>query len=80
MENQKNHHQGQEQLKDNDDMQKINLKGGMTIMMMGAAEGMGLKEPEKPIKFLEEMTPEEKAICPQSRLSRRGPAWPRELG
>ena len=45
-------------VKDEDDLTKLGLKNGMTIMMMGAAEGQGLKEPDKPIMFLEDMTPE----------------------
>lgn len=48
-------------LKDEDDLNKLGLKDGMTIMMMGTAEGKQLKEPEKPIKFLEDMTAAERA-------------------
>lgn len=48
-------------LKDDDDMKKTGLTSGMTIMMMGTAEGKSLKEPEKPVKFFEDMTAEEKA-------------------
>ena len=48
-------------LKDEDDLKKAGLTSGMTIMMMGTAEGKALKEPEKPIKFFEDMTAEEKA-------------------
>jgi ubiquitin carboxyl-terminal hydrolase 14 len=48
-------------VKDEDELSKFGLKDGMTIMMMGTAEGKELKEPEKPIKFLEDMTPDEKA-------------------
>lgn len=48
-------------LKDSDDLKKSGLTSGMTIMMMGTAEGNQLKEPEKPIKFFEDMTAEEKA-------------------
>lgn len=33
----------------------------MTIMMMGTAANNQLKEPEKPVQFLEDMTAEEKA-------------------
>ncbi len=28
----------------------------MTVMMMGTAEGKELKEPDKPIKFLEDLS------------------------
>jgi len=48
-------------IKNEDDLTKFGLKDGMTIMMMGTAEEKGLKEPEKPIKFLEDMTPQERA-------------------
>lgn len=48
-------------LKDEDDLKKTGLTNGMTIMMMGTAEGKELKEPEKPIKFFEDMNAEEKA-------------------
>lgn len=48
-------------LKDGDSFSKYALKNGMTLMMMGTAENKGLKEPEKPVKFLEDMTPEERA-------------------
>ena len=42
-------------------MSKFALKNGATVMLMGTAEGNALKEPEKPIVFLEDMTPEERA-------------------
>lgn len=45
-------------LKDEQDMSKFGFKEGMTIMMMGTAEEQGLKEPEKPIVFLEDMSEE----------------------
>ena len=45
-------------IKDEDDLTKFGLKNGMTIMMVGTAEEKGLKEPDKPIVFLEDMTPE----------------------
>ena len=48
-------------LKDDDDWSKLGLKDGMTVMMMGTAEGKELKEPNKPIKFLEDMTAVERA-------------------
>jgi len=48
-------------LKDDDDWNKLGLKDGMTVMMMGTAEGKQLKEPEKPIKFFEDMNAAEKA-------------------
>lgn len=48
-------------LKDTDDLTKMGLKQGMQIMLMGTAEGGELKAPEKQIKFLEDMTPQERA-------------------
>ena len=48
-------------VKDNDEMSKFGLKNGATVMLMGTAEGNSLKEPEKPIVFLEDMTPEQRA-------------------
>ena len=48
-------------LKDDDDWSKLGLKDGMTVMMMGTAEGKELKEPENSIKFLEDMTEVEQA-------------------
>ena len=50
-------------LKDGDDLTKFGIKNGMTLMLMGTAEAQGLKEPAKPIKFLEDMTPEERAAA-----------------
>jgi hypothetical protein len=46
------------QIKDTDDLKSFKLKKDQTIMMMGVAEGQGLKEPEKPQVFWEDMTPE----------------------
>ena len=48
-------------LKDSDDMASMGFKDGMTLMLMGTAEEKGLKEPEKPIVFLEDMTDEQRA-------------------
>ena len=49
------------QIKDDSDLNSVGLKAGMTIMMMGTAEGVALKEPEAEVKFFEDMTPEEQA-------------------
>lgn len=57
------------QLKDDDDMGKFGLKDNMTIMLMGTAEGKGLVEPEQPIVFFEDMTPEQKAIALNQTLA-----------
>ena len=34
------------------------IKDGAQLMLMGHAEGTGLKAPEKEIQFVEDMTPE----------------------
>lgn len=48
-------------LKTDTDLTKLKLKDGMTIMMIGTAEGKFLKEPKEKTVFLEDLTPEEKA-------------------
>ena len=48
-------------VKDGDDLTKFGLKNGMTLMMMGTAEEQGLREPAQAVKFLEDMTPAERA-------------------
>lgn len=55
-------------LKDEDDLSKFGITNGMTLMMMGTAEGQQLKAPVKPVKFIEDMTAKEiaKAIEGQS--------------
>ena len=68
-------------LKDEDDLSKVaGLKEGATIMMMGTAEEKGLKEPEKPIKFLEDMTAEEKAAALHEKAQIVLPAGLENLG
>jgi len=42
-------------------MKSLKLKDGMTIMLIGTAEGKFLKEPVKKTVFIEDLTPEEKA-------------------
>jgi len=54
-------------VKDEDDFKKFAIKDGMTFMMMGTAEDKGLKEPEKPIVFLEDMTPAQRAKALQQK-------------
>ena len=48
-------------LKDDDDLSKFNIKSGMTIMMMGTAEGKALAAPKQQIKFIEDMSADEVA-------------------
>ena len=49
-------------------------------MMMGTAEGKELKAPEKYIKFIEEMTPEEKAKALHEKIGEAPPAGLENLG
>ncbi|RFU35013.1 hypothetical protein B7463_g1334, partial [Scytalidium lignicola] len=51
------------QLKDDTELSKLAIKPGATLMMMGtpADGGNDIKRPEKPIKFLEDMTEAEAA-------------------
>ena len=61
-------------------MKTLGFSDGMTLMMMGTAEGKELKAPEKPIKFLEDMTPEEKARALHEKLGEAPPAGLENLG
>ncbi|KAH8811395.1 hypothetical protein F5884DRAFT_727691 [Xylogone sp. PMI_703] len=51
------------QLKDDTELSKLSIKPGTTLMMMGtpAEGGNDIKRPEKPIKFVEDMTEAEAA-------------------
>ena len=49
-------------------------------MMMGTAEGKELKAPEKPVKFLEDMTPQERAQALHQKLGEVPPAGLENLG
>lgn len=46
---------------DEDVLEKVGVTNGANLMMMGTAEGNELKAPEKQIKFVEDMTAEERA-------------------
>ena len=61
-------------------MKTLGITDGITLMMMGTAEGKELKAPEKPIKFLEDMTPEEKARALHEKLGEAPPAGLENLG
>lgn len=67
-------------LKDRDDLTKFGLKDGMTLMMMGTAEEQGLREPAKPVKFLEDMTAEERARAMNEKAAVVIPAGLDNLG
>ena len=61
-------------------MKSLGITDGMTLMMMGTAEGKELKAPENPIKFLEDMTPEERAKALHEKLGEVPPAGLENLG
>jgi len=52
----------------------------MTIMMVGTAEEKGLVEPKEKIKFIEDMTPEERAIAMNEKAAIVMPAGLENLG
>lgn len=52
----------------------------MTLMMMGTPEGNELKEPEKKIKFVEDMTAEEKAKALHEKIGEALPSGLENLG
>ena len=56
------------------------LKDGVTLMLMGTGEGKELKAPEKQIKFVEDMTPEDKAKALQEKAGVIIPAGLENLG
>ena len=43
------------------DVSQLGISEGATLMLMGAAEGNALKEPEKKTVFIEDLSAEEKA-------------------
>ena len=67
-------------VKDDDKWEKFALKEGMTIMMMGTAEEKGLVEPKEKIKFIEDMTPEERAQALNEKAAIVMPAGLENLG
>jgi len=67
-------------VKNEDDLTKFGLKDGMTIMMMGTAEEKGLVEPKEKIKFIEDMTPEERALALNEKAAIIMPAGLENLG
>ena len=61
-------------------MSKLGITDGMTLMMMGTPEGNELKEPEKKIKFVEDMTAEEKAKALHEKIGEALPSGLENLG
>ena len=53
---------------------------GAQLMLMGTAEGKELQAPDKVIKFVEDMTPEEKAAALKAKLGFVIPAGLENLG
>ena len=56
------------------------VKDGAVLTLMGTAEGKELKAPEQQMKFVEDMTPEEKAKALQEKLGIVIPAGLENLG
>lgn len=67
-------------LKDEDDLTKFGITNGMTLMMMGTAEGQALKTPTAPVKFIEDMTAAEIAKANQDSSAVVIPAGLDNLG
>jgi ubiquitin carboxyl-terminal hydrolase 14 len=67
-------------LKPDTDLKTLKLKDGMTIMMIGTAEGKFLKEPENKTVFLEDLTPEQKAKIFKEKTGKALPAGLVNLG
>ena len=56
------------------------VKQGATLLLMGNAEGNELKDPTSQIKFVEDMTPEEKAKALHAKTGVAIPAGLENLG
>ena len=56
------------------------VKDGAVLMLMGTAAGKELKAPEKEIKFVEDMTPEERAAALREKTGVAIPAGLENLG
>lgn len=56
------------------------VKDGALLMLMGHAEGNEIKNPDKVMKFVEDMTPEEKALALQEKTGVVIPAGLENLG
>lgn len=68
-------------IKDTEEWSKYpGVKEGLTMMLMGTAEGNELKAPEVTMKFVEDMTPEEKAKALREKTGIVIPAGLENLG
>jgi len=56
------------------------VKEGVTLLLMGNAEGNELKDPNTKMKFVEDMTPEEKAKAMREKTGIAIPAGLENLG
>lgn len=56
------------------------VKNGVQLMLMGTAEGKELKAPDKQIKFVEDMTPQERAAALKEKTGTVIPAGLENLG
>ena len=56
------------------------VKQGAQLMLMGTAEGKELKAPEQVIKFVEDMTPQERAAALREKTGTVIPAGLENLG
>lgn len=56
------------------------VKDGATLMLMGTAAGKELQAPAQPMKFVEDMTPEEKAAALRMKTGVAIPAGLENLG
>ena len=56
------------------------VKNGVQLMLMGTAEGKELKAPDKQIKFVEDMTPQERAAALREKTGTVIPAGLENLG
>lgn len=67
-------------LKEGMDLESLALKEGTTLLMMGTREGQEMKKDESNIKFVEDMTPEEKAKFLKEKTGEALPAGLENLG
>jgi ubiquitin carboxyl-terminal hydrolase 14 len=67
-------------LKDDSELKAMGIAAGTTLMMMGTPEGGELKKPETQQKFLEDMTPEERAKALHEKAGIVIPAGLENLG
>lgn len=67
-------------IKEDTDLTTLKIKDGMTLMMMGTAEGKHLVEPVKQMVFSEDLTPEQRAKIFKEKTGKALPAGLVNLG